>query len=175
MASTNRGTQQGRDSAAKAALRATYRRHRIRKGDKWYNPVLDDPDHPDNPKHWTHGTPQGYFDAGCTACEPCAAAGRAENERREQARIDKRLDTHRTQVTQTLTAAFPDLDAEEIGRGAQLVIDTHRVRSRFRAVMAYDPLPVQLALNKWHADAGRHVDDEILAEIATRIITELAS
>lgn len=175
MASTNRGTRQDRDTASRAAVRTAYREHRIRQGDKWYNPVLDDPNHPDNPKHWTHGTPQGYFEAGCTACERCAAVGRAENERRAQTRIDKRLDTNRAQVARTLTEVFPDLDAEDITRGAGRVIDTHRIRSTFRAVIAYDPVPVQLALSKWHSDASRHVDDEILAEIAARLVVELSS
>lgn len=175
MATTNRGTRQSRDTASRQKTRAAYRQHRIRKGDKWYNPVLDDPNHPDNPKHWTHGTPQGYFEAGCTACEPCAAAGRAENERRTQARIDKRLDADRARLAKTLTAAFLDLEPEEIGRGVQLVIDTHRVRDAFRAVIVYDVLPVQLALNKWITDSGRNVDDEILSEIAARVIAELCS
>lgn len=171
---TPRGSRQDRDTATRAALRASYRRHLIEGPNGGpYNPVLDDPNHPDNPKHWVHGDPQGYLVAGCTDCDPCSAAGREHNQKSTQKRVDKKLDSDRARIAATLTSTFLDLEPEDVQHGAELVIATHRVRNHYKALIDYDVVPVQLALSKWHTDARRHVDDEVLADIAAALVKVL--
>lgn len=131
-----------------ATLRQHYRAHRVRKGGVWVNPLLDDPQHPENIRHWTHGTVDGYSQAGC-GCARCAAAKRDANEKTKQNAIDSRIAEHRARAATALRFWLPSVDADLAAAGAELVVSTHRVRNRGRATLDYQQVPVELALKTW--------------------------
>lgn len=162
------GSQQTSGGRTNAKVREHYRAHRVKVDGKWYNPLLDDPNHPDNIRHWTHGTIEGYAQAGC-ACVPCAAAGRQDTERKEALRLDKRLAEHRARAAVILRGAFDDLPEQAIVDGAELVVSTHHVRQKFNAILTYAQVPVALAVSNW---ANAHKPDLTPGE-ATDLATVL--
>jgi hypothetical protein len=117
---------------------------------------------------------EGYRDAGCTYCEPCAAAGRAEYQRQEERRLTNRLDDHRSRVTSLLAGRFPDLPVEVLVDAAELVVRTHRVRQKYNALLDYYPASVELALNNWVLVARVELDVADIPDLAAAIIEELS-
>jgi hypothetical protein len=130
--------------------------------------------HPENIRGYAHGTVEGYRDAGCTYCEPCAAAGRAEYQRQEERRLTNRLDDHRSRVTSLLAGRFPDLPVEVLVDAAELVVRTHRVRQKYNALLDYYPASVELALNNWVLVARVELDVADIPDLAAAIIEELS-
>lgn len=179
----NKRKQAQRQSAMRrtAQVREHYRRFRIKKpGGKWYNPILDDPDRPEernplNTSGFAHGTLAGYRDGGCTYCDPCAAAGRAENQRQEERRLVNRLDDHRARVAKLLADRFPHLPQGVVTDGAELVVSTHRLRQKSKALLDYQPASVELAINNWSlvSDISLQVGD--IPDLVVAITQELAS
>lgn len=157
----------------RASMRSHYHEHRVKRGGRWYNPLLDDPNHPDNTHHWSHGTIEGYNDAGC-ACARCGLVGREENERKVQARIDRRLTEHRSTAASVIATHLPYLSSSTAAELAEAVVDTNRVTDRFRARVVYDKLPVELALANWALAAGGEFSRDTAGEVAARLIEELA-
>lgn len=164
-----------------AQVREHYRRFRIKKpGGKWYNPILDDPDRPGernplNTSGFAHGTLAGYRDGGCTYCDPCAAAGRAENQRQERRRLANRLDDHRARVTTLLAGRFPNLSSEVINHGAEVIVSQHRVRQKSKAIVGYEPASVELALNNWSLVSRISLNVRDIPDLAAAITQELTS
>jgi hypothetical protein len=176
MAPPPRPAAQSKSARHQAGLREHYRAHRIQRDDGvWVNPLLDDANHPENIRHWTHGTVDGYSQAGC-GCNRCASAKRAENDRLAQVAVDRRAAEHRARVTATLCAVLPSVDAQAAAAGAELVVSTHRVRNRKRAILDYQQVPVELAIKAWASEYSIALDAALDATaVATAVIEELQS
>jgi hypothetical protein len=182
MATKKASTTAMRRSAKRriAQVRDHYRAFRIQKPNgKWYNPILDPVGHAgerrntENIRGFAHGTVQGYRDAGCTYCDACASAGKADAEAREARRIDSRLDDHRGRVIRILGERFPGIDDQVIAGGADVVVSTHIVGQKFRALFKYHPPAVELALNNWALVSGVDLPVRDIPDLAATIIQEL--
>lgn len=166
---TSPQTRGGRNAAK---LRAHYHDHRIKVDGKWYNPLLDDADNPGNYRHWTHGMVEGNTQAGCS-CNRCAAAGRAEAERKKKVRLANRLTAHRATVTRALFEQFPRVPGDTIADAAETVVSTHSVVSTYRGTVTYSQVPVMLALSNWAMGAGIPLSSAAAADLATNLVEEL--
>lgn len=160
-------------------LRASYARYLIKavdnpNGDYDYNPVLDDPHSPCNPRGLTHGMLDGYKIAKCK-CPPCADASRQAKNREIDNKITNHKASHQARITVFLTRALPEVAGSDAAEGAAAVMSTCRVTDRYRAVLAYDHTEVRKALRRWGAPDLLSLDDDTLTDLVTSLISELSS
>lgn len=167
-----RGSQHTSGGRRNTKVRQHYHGHRTKVDGKWYNPLLDDPNDPDNVRHWAHGTVDGYAQAGCL-CEPCSAASREYTRHKEALRLDRRLAEHRVRVAVILRDAFYGLPAQAITDGAELVVSTHTVRRKFDATLTYAQVPVALAISNWANAYKPDLTPGEAADLATIVVEEL--
>lgn len=162
-----------RGARSQAKLREHYRRFRTKISDgTWYNFVLDDAKHPDNPRGWVHGMVEGNSQAGC-GCPRCLEAGRQENQRKQEVRLAKRLAGHKARAAEILAKTLPEVPAQTIAAGVDTLVSTHTVRSRFHGTVTYELTPVMLALQNWSLTTGVALADDTRAALANRLIKEL--
>jgi hypothetical protein len=157
-----------------AALRTHYREFLVTRDGRRYNPLLDDVNHPDNARHWAHGSPEGYHQAGCQ-CAPCDEAGRKENQRKTEARIAKRRDAHRAVASEVLAARFPGLSSEEVTEAAAKVVAVGEVTNRTQVRINYGFTGVVLALDNWALRGGHDIDADTVGALAEDLIERMSS
>lgn len=170
-------------------VRNHYQSYRVRRRDHWYNPLLDDPNHPANWRKLAHGTPGGY-DLGMCRCPPgpddpdgdrsCKTAGKKLNDARVQRRVDKRRADHGRIITQTLGAHGIDTDLTTpaaLDAAAALVLDTGLVTNRYQAKISYTEGALANALYRWRQehDLTSTIDDAQLVQVAAALTERLQS
>lgn len=157
--------------------RALYRKHLVKAAnnpvlDYDYNPALDDPSDPRNPRGWTHGMIEGYRVAGCK-CPQCKEIYREVTDQEIANRVANRVANHRALLTVLLAQELPDTTAEQATEGAAVVVATHRVTDRFRAILTYDPVKVRKQLRQWGAPGLLALGDDALTDLVTTMIERL--
>lgn len=136
-----------------------------------YNPVLDDPKHPDNPMGWVHGSNQAYRFAGCGCAEKCGPAMAEANRQEAARRLERRTEADRAYITVAVRNLMPTLSRTEAADVAARMAATRIVRDATRAKVAYDPRRLEEALRAWGTDAGR----PDVAALTSAAVTELCA
>lgn len=160
-------------------MRAQYRGHLVTRDGRPYNPVLNDPQHPNGPPHpdntrnLSHDTPEGY-NLGCCRCAPCRKQGKLLNDATDARRVQKKVASHRSIIRDILSGHAPFDSALEAA--VDLVLNAGEVVHRHRAKIRYMPVALEAALWRWqrnHAPSVGLTDDQI-ATVITALTERLS-